>query len=187
MLCLFSRLAPAPNDCASDEVFGLCCAKARATAGGVCIPAGSERPRALMTRMVKRPERGIGAPSDEASRLDDEEEALASVPGLAGVGVAERSSGVRAPKLAPSLNSARGRESKSESKAVLARKQGNWGDTYSFQASRTWCWRVGGRPGSDADMDTKATGCARSNGTKASEHEVIDWKAGKETSELVWY
>lgn len=58
-----------------------------------------------MTRMVKRPERGMGAPSEEASRLEEEEEALPSVPGLPGVGVADRSRGVRAPRLAPSLNS----------------------------------------------------------------------------------
>lgn len=58
-----------------------------------------------MTRMVKRPERGIGAPSEEARRLEEEEDALASVPGLPGVGVAERSRGVREPRLAPSLNS----------------------------------------------------------------------------------
>lgn len=64
-----------------------------------------------MTRMVKRPERGMGAPSDEASKWEEEEEeeeALASVPGFPGVGVAERSRGVRAPRFAPSLNSGKG-------------------------------------------------------------------------------
>ena len=58
-----------------------------------------------MTRIVKRPERGMGAPSEEASKLVEDEEADASPPGLEGVGVAERSRGVRAPRLAPSLNS----------------------------------------------------------------------------------
>lgn len=60
-----------------------------------------------MTRMVKRPERGMGAPSDDASGFEEEVEAdaLASVPGLPGVGVAERSRGERVPRLAPSLNS----------------------------------------------------------------------------------
>lgn len=60
-----------------------------------------------MTRMVKRPERAIGAPSEVARRLEEvEEDALGSGPGLPGVGVADRSRGVRAPRLAPSLNSA---------------------------------------------------------------------------------
>lgn len=47
----------------------------------------------------------MGAPSEEARRLADEEEAEPSLPGLPGVGVAERSSGERVPRLAPSLNS----------------------------------------------------------------------------------
>ncbi|KAI3482758.1 hypothetical protein L1887_54514 [Cichorium endivia] len=97
-----------PKDWAREEALGLCMASALATAGGVGMPAGSERPRASMTRMVSRPERGMGAPSDEAVGLE-EDDALGSGPGLPGVGVAERSSGVRAPRLAPSLNSGGGK------------------------------------------------------------------------------
>lgn len=97
-------------------------------AGGVLVPCGRDRPLASMTRMVSMPERGMGAPVEEARELaeddeggEDEEDGVAFIcdddeelsppPTVAGVGVADRSGKTceadREPR-APSLISARG-------------------------------------------------------------------------------
>ena len=63
--------------------------------------------RSIGTRVAHDLRSPLGGVLTSADLLKEvlAEEAPASVPGLPGVGVAERSSGVRAPRLAPSLNS----------------------------------------------------------------------------------
>lgn len=68
MLC---RLALLPAKLVAKEDEDLFCVSARAIAGGVDTPEGSDRPFASMTRMTKRPDREMGAPVDEARAFVD--------------------------------------------------------------------------------------------------------------------